>query len=152
MSERFPHPGPSYLKEQELHVGEHRFRAGMSKPMDAPDGWWLAMLWVADDDGAVSFRDVGPAAGPPPEPPLLRLGPTLAGSLSGMILEDGGRLAMKLAPRMPPEDPAQPWRCPLVVVAAFRWEPARVATMRPNELAGQVLTGFRRSIEELSKA
>ena len=36
-------------------------------------------MWVADDDGVVSFRDVAPAAGPPPDPPLARLGPALVG-------------------------------------------------------------------------
>ena len=64
----------------------------MGRPTTLDDGWWLAILWVADDDGVVSFRDVAPAAGPPPEPPLARLGPALSGALSGFILEDGGRL------------------------------------------------------------
>ena len=45
----------------------------------APDGWWLTVLWVADDDGVVSFRDVAPTGGPPPDPPLARLGPALSG-------------------------------------------------------------------------
>jgi hypothetical protein len=34
---------------------------------------------------------------------------------------------------------------------AFRFEPARVATLRPNELAEVVLTGFRRAIEGLHR-
>lgn len=106
-------------------------------------------MWVADDEGVVSFRDVAAAAGPPPDPPLGRLGPALSGALSGMILEDGGRLQMRLGSVAPADDPTRPWRSPLAVRAAFRFEPARAAAMRPNELAEAVLTGFRRSVEGL---
>lgn len=150
MPDRLPHPGLSYLKEQELRIGDRVLAAGMSRPVTA-DEWWLAVLWVADEDGIVSFRDVAPVAGPPPEPPLFRLGPTMAGSLSGMILEDAGRLAIRLAPFSPPEDDARPWRCPLAIRAGFRWEPALAATMTPNQLASQVLSGFRRSVEGLHR-
>jgi hypothetical protein len=151
MPERLPHPGPSFLKEHDVRVGDHILRAGMNKPVDGPDDWWLAVLWVTDDKGVVSFREVGPASGPPPEPPLLHLGPALAGALSGMIREDDGRLSIKLAPLYPPEDDSRPWRCPLVIRAAFRWEPALLQTMRPNQLADQVLAGFRRAVESLHR-
>ncbi len=40
------------------------YRAGMTRPSDAPDGWWLTLMWVADDEGVVSFRDVAPAGRP----------------------------------------------------------------------------------------
>ncbi len=123
----------------------------MGRPSLAPDGWWLAILWVIDDAGVVSFRDVAPGTGPPPDPPLARLGPAISGALSGMILEDGGRLQMRLGLVQPPDDPDRPWRVPLAIRAAFRFEPARAAAMRPNELAETVLTGFRRSVEGLHK-
>jgi hypothetical protein len=123
----------------------------MARPSEAPDGWWLTLLWVADDEGVVPFRDVGPAAGPPPDPPLSRLGPAVAGALSGLILEDAGRLQVRLAGLVPPDDPTRPWAAPVAVRAAFRFEPARLATMRPNELADAVLAGFRRAIEGLSR-
>lgn len=130
---------------------EHTYRAGMAKPSDAPDGWWLTLMWVADDEGVVSFRDVAPAGGPPPDPPLARLGPSLAGALSGLILEDAGRLQLRVAGLVPPDDATRPWRAPLAVRAAFRFEPARAAAMRPNELAETVLTGFRRAVEGLGR-
>jgi hypothetical protein len=149
--ERLPPPGPSFLREHEVRVGDRRYRAGMTRPADAPDGWWLTVLWVADDDGVISFRDVAPAAGPPPDPPVARLGPAVAGALSGLILEDDGRLQLRLGPLVPPEDPARPWRAPLVVRAAFRFEPARAATMGANQLADTVLAGFRRAVEGLSR-
>jgi hypothetical protein len=149
--DRLPPPGPSFLREHEVRIGDRRYRAGMTRPADAPDGWWLTLLWIADDDGVVSFRDVAPAAGPPPEPPLARLGPAVAGALSGLILEDAGRLQMRLGGLVPPDDPARPWRAPLAVRAAFRFEPARAATMRPNELADVVLGGFRRAVEGLAR-
>jgi hypothetical protein len=134
-----------------VHIADRTLRAGMASPSEAPDGWWLAIMWVADDDGVVSFRDVASAAGPPPEPPLARLGPAIAGALSGLILEDAGRLQMRLGLVKPPHDPGRPWRAPLAIRTAFRFEPARQATMRPNELAETVLIGFRRAVEGLHK-
>lgn len=151
MPERLPLPGPSYLKEHDVRIGERRLRAGMAKPVDGPDDWWLGVLWVTDDEGVVSFREVGPASGPPPGPPLLHLGPSFAGALSGLIREEDGRLSIKLAPLYPPEDEALPWRCPLVIRAAFRWEPALLQTMGQNQLADQVLAGFRRAVESLHR-
>lgn len=122
----------------------------MSRPATMDD-WWTAMLWVADGSFLVPFVDLAPAAGPPPEPPLARLGPSLAGGLSGLILEDAGRLQIRLGLAVPPADPERPWRCPAIVRAAFRWEPARAASMRPNELAQEVLTAFRRAAEGLGR-
>ena len=123
----------------------------MARPSEAPDGWWLTIMWVADADGVVSFRDVAPDAGPPPDPPLGRLGPAISGALSGMILEDAGRLQLRLGHIVPPDDPTRPWRTPLAIRAGFRFEPARAAAMRPNELSETVLTAFRRSIEGLHR-
>lgn len=151
MPARLSPPGPSFLREHEVRVGDRRFRAGMSRPTTLDDGWWLAILWVADEDGVITFRDVAPTAGPPPELPLARLGPALAGALSGLILEEDGRLAIRLAQVAPPDDALRPWLSPLAIRAAFRWEPMRAATMRPNELAEGVLAGFRRAIEGLSR-
>ncbi len=115
----------------------------MGRPSDAPDGWWLSLLWVTDDDGVVAFREVAPDAGPPPDPPLARLGPALAGALSGFILEDAGRLQLRVGGLVPPDDPSRPWLAPLAIRAAFRFEPARAATLTPNELADTVLAAFR---------
>ena len=75
----------------------------------------------------------------------------LAGGLSGLILEDAGRLQIRLGHVVAPDDPERPWRCPAIVRAAFRFEPARAATMRPNELADTVLAAFRRAVEGLSR-
>jgi hypothetical protein len=149
--DRLPPPGPSFLREHEVHVGDRVLRAGMSRPTTTDDGWWLALLWIADDDGVVALRDLAPAAGPPADPPLARLGPSLAGALSGMILEEAGRLSIRLATVIPADDPTRPWRVPAAIRAAFKWEPAREATMPPNELADMVLAGFRRSVEGLSR-
>ena len=151
MPDRLPPPGPSFLREQTIRVGDRTLRAGMGRPTEAPDGWWLTVVWVADDDGVVSFRDVAPAAGPPPDPPLARLGPGISGALSGLILEDAGRLQMRLGLIAPPDDPTRQWRAPLAIRAAFRFEPARAATMRSNELAETVLAAFQRAIEGLQR-
>ena len=122
----------------------------MSRPVTM-DEWWTAMLWVADGATLIPFVELAPAAGPPPDPPLARLGPSLAGGLSGLILEDAGRLQIRLGLAVPPPDPERPWRCPAIVRAAFRWEPARAASMRPNALAQEVLTAFRRAVEGLGR-
>ncbi len=108
--DRLPAPGPSFLREQTVRLGDRVLRAGMGRPSEAPDGWWLAVLWVTDEAGVVSFRDAAPDAGPPPDPPLARLGPAISGALSGLILEDGGRLQMRLGLVQPPDDPDRPWR------------------------------------------
>jgi hypothetical protein len=123
----------------------------MSRPATPADDWWTAVLWVASDDGLAAFVELAPAAGPPPDPPLARLGPSLAGGLSGLILEDAGRLQIRLGVVVPPEDPERPWRCPALVRVAFRWEPARAAAMRPNDLSTEVLTSFRRAVEGLGR-
>jgi len=123
----------------------------MSRPSVPADDWWTTVLWVAGDAGLATFAQLAPAAGPPPDPPLARLGPALAGGLSGMILEDAGRLQIRLGLVVPPDDPERPWRCPAVVRTAFRWEPARAAALRPNALASEVLTAFRRAIEGLGR-
>lgn len=151
MTDRLPSPGPSFIREHPVRVADRVLHAGMARPSDAPDGWWLAVVWVADADGVVSFRDVAPAAGPPPDPPLARLGPAVSGALSGLILEDDGRLQMRLGLIAPPDDPARPWRVPLALRVAFRFEPARAVAMRPNELAETVLAGFVRGIEGLGR-
>lgn len=150
MPDRLPPPGPSFLREHDVRIGDRRLRAGMSRPTTTDDGWWLAVLWVADDDGVVSMRDLAAAAGPPAAPPLARLGPSLAGALSGLILEEAGRLSIRLATVVPADD-TRPWRVPAAVRAGFKWEPARAAAMRPNELAEAVLAGFRRAVEGLAR-
>jgi hypothetical protein len=122
----------------------------MSRP-STMDEWWTAILWVAEHDHLVDLVDLAPAAGPPPDPPLARLGPSLAGGLSGLILEDAGRLQIRLGLAIPPIDADRPWRCPAVIRAAFRWEPARAAAMRENALAQDVLTAFRRAMEGLGR-
>jgi hypothetical protein len=149
--EPLPRPGPSFVREQTVRIGDRIFRAGMARPTEAPDGWWLAVVWVVDDAGVVTFRQVAPEAGPPPDPPLARLGPAISGALSGLILEDAGRLQMRLGLIRPPENPERPWLAPLALRAAFRFEPARAAAMRPNELADMVLSGFTRAVEGLHR-
>jgi hypothetical protein len=150
--DRLPPPGPSFLRERQVRIRDKRLWAGMSMPSTTDDGWWLALLWIADDEGVVPMRDLAPAAGPPADPPLARLGPSFAGALSGMILEEAGRLSIRLATVVTPDDPSRPWRVPAAIRAAFKWEPMRAAAMRPNELAETVLAGFTRSIEGLGRA
>ena len=123
----------------------------MARPSETDDGWWLAILWVADGREVVSFRDLAPDAGPPPDPPIVLLGPAVAGELSGLILEDAGRLQVRLAPVAAPDDPTRPWRAPAAVRAAFRFEPARAAALGSTQVAESVLSAFRRACEGLHR-
>ena len=148
MIDSLPTPGPSFLREQEVRVGDRRLTVGMSRPAIAEE-WWVAVVWLADGARLARFDDLAPG-GPPPEPPAARLGTSMAGGLSGLILEDAGRLQIRVAPVIPPADPDRPWRAPAIVRVGFRWEPARAATLRQNELATEVLTAFRRAIESVA--
>jgi hypothetical protein len=127
-----------------------RLRAGMSSPSVTDDGWWLAHLWIADDDGIVEAADVAPAAGPPPGTPLDALGPRVAGALSGLIDQEDGRQLIRL--RMPPApDEARPWERPLLCMLAIRWDPVRAAVMGRNELARELLRGFAAAVEGVAR-
>jgi hypothetical protein len=151
MVDRLPPPGPSFLRLQPLRgTGDPHF-AGIGRPSTPADDWWTAILWIQDSDAIAEFADLASTAGPPPGSPLERLGPTLAGGLSGLVLVEAERLQVRLGLVVPPADLDRPWRCPAIVRAAFRWEPARAATMRPNELATEVLTAFRRAAEALGR-
>jgi hypothetical protein len=122
----------------------------MSQPQNLADGWWVALLWCDRDGMLLDFSDLAPDYGTPPGSPLLRLGPGLSGTLSGLVLEEGGRQQLRLRLGQPPTDEEAPWDAPLVVLAGFRFEPARVLTMRDSELAQTVLLAFRDALARLS--
>jgi hypothetical protein len=148
-SGRLPSPGPSFLREIELRPGDTR-RVGMSQPQILADSWWVTLLWCEENGALLTFNDLAPAYGTPPGSPLLRLGPGLSGTLSGLILEEGGRQQLRLRLGQPPEDEEAPWLAPLAVLAGFRFEPARVLAMRDSELAQTVLRAFGDALSRLS--
>lgn len=152
-----PAPGPSFVRDVTLllppsaALGEHRVHLGMSRPQELEDGWWGCFLWAADDDGLIDARDAAPRAGPPPEQPLQRLGPSFGGALAGFLAEEGGRQCLRLS--VPgAADPDRPWSQPLVLRVALKWDPIRAATMRPNELAREALEAFGRAIEACGRS
>ncbi|MCY7418043.1 MAG: hypothetical protein LH650_06025, partial [Chloroflexi bacterium] len=99
-----------------------------------------------DADGVLEATAAAPLAGPPPGPPLVVMGPALAGALAGLLDQEDGRQLIRL--RMPPApDEARPWARPLLLMTAVRWDPVRNATMRPNELARELLRAFARAVE-----
>jgi hypothetical protein len=125
-------------------------RAGMSSPSVMDDGWWLTHVWVADDEGVVDAITLAPLAGPPPGTPLNALGPRLAGALSGLIAEEGGRQMMRL--RMPAAaDESRPWERPLLCTLAIRWDPVRASVMTRDELARELLVGFAAAVEAVGR-
>jgi hypothetical protein len=149
---RLPAPGPSYVREERLRLrafpGEEGrvVRLGMSSPSIMEDGWWLSTLWAADDTGVVDALSIAPVAGPPPGPPLQTIGPILAGALAGLLAQAEGRQLIRL--RMPPSaDESRPWARPMLLWVAVSWDPVRVTTIRPNELARELLRAFARAVE-----
>jgi hypothetical protein len=143
-----PAPRPSFLRELQLAPTDSR-KVGMGRPQTVADGWWVTLFWCERGGLLESFASLSPTPEPPPGSPLLRLGPALAGLLSGLILEEGGRQQLRLRLGQPPSDDARPWEAPLTILAAFRFEPARVATMRDSELAATVLRAFRDALLRL---
>lgn len=150
MVDRFPVPGADFVPRRHLDLPVGPGYVALTRPSEV-DGWWLGVLWAGDERGIVRFTDLAPIAGPPADPPLLRLGPAFAGALSGLILEEDGRLCIRLAPVAPPEDPTRPWRMPAVIRAAFKFEPLRAGTLSGSELAETVLDGFRGAVASLGR-
>ena len=146
---RLVSPGPSFLKELEIKPGDARC-VGMTAPQTIADGWWVTLMWCEENGKVVTFNDLAPSYGTPPGSPLLRLGPGLSGTLSGLIMEDGGRQQLRLRLGQPPRDEEAPWDAPLAVLAGFRFEPARALAMRDSELAQTVLRAFRDAVLRLS--
>ncbi len=151
VSQRMPSPGPSFIREEIVRLRAAigvglEIRLGMASPSVMEDGWWLTHLWAEDEGGVVDARMVAPLAGPPPGPPLTTIGPSLAGALAGFLDQEDGRQLIRL--RMPPaDDEGRPWERPLVLMTAVRWDPVRAVTLRPNELARELLRAFARSVE-----
>jgi hypothetical protein len=151
VSDRLSPPGPSIVDEVRVPGPSGPYRAGIARPTTLTDDWWVTLLWVADEDGVIPLRALASAAGPPADPPLARLGPSIAGHLSGLILEESGRQMLRLRLGVAPDDERSPWEAPLIVVAAFRWEPMRAATTPGGELAAIVLAAFARSLDSLAR-
>jgi hypothetical protein len=151
MAERLPVPGISYIKEEPVTLRDGvQLRSGMTNPSVMDGDWWLTNLWVGDDGGVVEAMAAAPAAGPPPGTPLDALGPRVAGSLSGLIAEAGGRQQIRL--RMPPAaDESRPWERPLICAVAIQWDPVRAALMTRNQLARELLRGFAAAVEALGR-
>jgi hypothetical protein len=149
-TDRLPVPGISFVKEEPVTIRDgDKVSAGMTAPSDA-NGWWLTNLWVGDDEGVISALAAAPAAGPPPGAPLHALGPRVAGALSGLIAEEGGRQLIRL--RMPPPaDESRPWERPLICMVAIRWDSMRAALMTKNQLARELLRGFAAAVEAVGR-
>src|SRR4030067_1088505 len=64
MSPRLAPPAASFIREHEVVLGDLRLRAGIDRPTEI-EGWWLAVLWVADRGGIRPCRLGGAAAGRP---------------------------------------------------------------------------------------
>jgi len=145
---RLPSPGPSFLRELPIKPGDDRL-VGMAQPR-LLEGWWVTLMWCERNGELMYFSDLAPDYGIPPGSPLLRLGPGLSGTLSGLVMEEGGRQQLRLRLGQPAPDEEAPWEAPLAVVAGFRFEPARTLTMRETELAETVLKAFRDALLRLS--
>jgi len=151
-SARLPSPGPSFARAEPVRLRGPagapgpRVRPSMLKPSIMEDGWWLTTLWAEDDEGVIESRAVAPLAGPPPGSPLQVIGPALSGALMGLLDQEAGRQLIRL--RMAAaEDEAEPWRRPLLLLVAVRWDPIRASTMSESTLAGELMRAFRHALD-----
>ena len=148
--ERLPSPGASYLKVKPILLEgrpEAAVHTGMSTPTTMPDGWWIGMMWAEDDAGVVSCREVAPIAGPPPTPPLQRLGELMTNGLGDLLAVEDGRSCLKLRLLGDLANESEPWRRPLVLQVTAKWDPMRIATMTETKVAEAALDAFTRAIE-----
>ena len=149
-AERLPLPGSSFLKLQPILIegrGTDEIRAGAAQPSTMPDGWWIALFWVQDGDGVVSCREVAPLAGPPPVTPLERYGVLMTNGLGDLLAVEEGRSCLKLRLVGEAANPSEPWRRPLALQVAAKWDPMRVATMTGSKVAEAALDAFARAVE-----
>jgi hypothetical protein len=148
--ERLPLPGTSFLKERPIDIegrADGEIRAGAAQPSTMPDGWWIALFWVQDNEGVVSCREVAPLAGPPPISPLERYGVLMTNGLGDLLAVEEGRSCLKLRLVGEPADPSEPWRRPLALQVAAKWDSLRVATMSGSKVAEAALDAFARAVE-----
>ena len=151
--DRLPPPGPSFLREQPIRIGD-RTLSGRHGP--AVRG---ARRLVAG--GRVGHRRrrrrqlprrrAGRRAAARPAAGATR--PGVSGALSGLILEDAGRLQMRLGLIAPPDDPSRPWRAPAGASAppsgsSPRGRPRCARTSSPRRSSA----GFVRAIERAPPA
>ena len=148
-AERLPLPGISFLKVRPIAIEgrmEGEIRACANQPYEH-DEWWTALFWVQDHDGVVSCREVAPLAGPPPVAPLERYGALMTNGLGDLLAVEEGRFCLKLNLLGKAADPSEPWRRPLALQVAAKWDPMRVATMSGSKVAEAALDAFARAVE-----
>jgi hypothetical protein len=148
--ERLPLPGTSFLKERPIDIegrADGEIRAGSAQPSTMPDGWWIALFWVQDSEGVVSCREVAPLAGPPPISPLERYGVLMTNGLGDLLAVEEGRSCLKLRLVGEPINPSEPWRRPLALQVAAKWDSLRIATMSGSKVAEAALDAFARAVE-----
>jgi hypothetical protein len=153
-AERLPLPGTSFIKERPMVIegrAQGEIRAGSTHPSTLPDGWWIALFWVQDDEGVVSCREVAPLAGPPPVTPLERYGVLMTNGLGDLLAVEEGRSCLKLRLVGEAADAGEPWRRPLALQVAAKWDPLRIATMSGSKVAEAALDAFARAVEVANK-
>ena len=152
-AERLPLPGISFIKERPMIIEgrpEGEIRAGCTPPWEL-DGWWFTLFWVQDDDEVVSCREVAPLAGPPPVTPLERYGVLMTNGLGDLLAVEEGRSCLKVRLAGEAADPSEPWRRPLALQVAAKWDSLRVATMTESKVAQAALDAFARAVEVANK-
>ena len=153
-AERLPLPGTSFIKERPMIIegrAQGEIRAGSTQPSTLADGWWIALFWVQDGEGVVSCREVAPLAGPPPVTPLERYGVLMTNGLGDLLAVEEGRSCLKVRLAGEAADPREPWRRPLALQIAAKWDSLRVATMTESKVAQAALDAFARAVEVANK-
>ena len=153
-AERLPLPGTSFIKVRPMIIegrAQGEIRAGSTQPSTLEDGWWIALFWVQDAEGVVSCREVAPLAGPPPVTPLERYGVLMTNGLGDLLAVEDGRSCLKLRLVGEAADLSEPWRRPLALQVAAKWDSLRIATMTGSKVAEAALDAFARAVEVANK-
>jgi len=153
-AERLPLPGTSFLKQRPIEIegrASGEIRVGATQPSTLADGWWIALFWVQDGEGVVSCREVAPIAGPPPITPLERYGILMTNGLGDLLAVEDGRSCLKVRLVGEAVDPSEPWRRPLAMQIAAKWDSLRIATMSATKVAEAALDAFARAVEVAHK-
>ncbi|MBU6256576.1 MAG: hypothetical protein KGN04_04025 [Chloroflexi bacterium] len=71
----------------------------------------------------------------------------MTNTLGDLLVVEEGRFCLKLRLLGDLQDPHEPWRRPLVLQVAAKWDPLRIATMTETKVAEAALDAFTRAIE-----
>lgn len=75
----------------------------------------------------------------------------MTNGLGDLLAVEEGRSCLKVRLAGEAADPREPWRRPLALQVAAKWDSLRVATMTESKVAQAALDAFARAVEVANK-